>query len=135
MTEPLVAFLKARLDEDEAAARRVDTSWRQDGETGVILASDGRNAEECAAAYWTGIAEHIVRHDPRRVLADIAAKRLLIKEYEGEAWVSKQQGHKSGWTEGGLSARRTLLEAFAKVYDDHPDHQDKWTDTESPWAD
>lgn len=97
MTDPLVAFLKARLDEDDAAARRVGGSWR--------------------------------------VLADIAAKRLLIKEYEGEAWVSKQQEHRSGWTEGGLSARRTLLEAFAKAHEDHPDYRDKWTDSEMPWAD
>jgi hypothetical protein len=78
VTDDLVQWLGAQLDEDEATARNVESSWRQIGETGVIVASDGQYAEECANGNWAGIAEHIVRHDPARVLREIDAKRQLL---------------------------------------------------------
>ncbi|MCQ1575410.1 DUF6221 family protein [Streptomyces parvus] len=78
MTDALVAFLKARLDDDAQAARRAGESFRQIGETGVIVATEGDRAEECASANWTGIAEHIVRQDPARTLREVEAKRQLL---------------------------------------------------------
>ncbi|MBH0243936.1 hypothetical protein I3W98_15435 [Streptomyces cavourensis] len=78
MTDALVAFLKARLDEDERAARRAGDTFRQIGETGVIVATEGDRAEECASANWSGIAEHIVRQDPARTLREVEAKRQLL---------------------------------------------------------
>jgi len=76
--DDLVQFLRARLDEDAAIAKRVESRWRQIGETGVIVASDGTHAEECANGNWTGIADHIARHDPARVLAEVDAKRRMV---------------------------------------------------------
>ncbi len=74
----LMQFLRDRLDEDEQAARRAGDSFRQIGETGVIVATEGDRAEECASANWAGIAEHIVRHDPARVLRDVEAKQRVL---------------------------------------------------------
>ncbi|MFD9256943.1 DUF6221 family protein [Streptomyces sp. NPDC059538] len=79
MTDALVQFLRARHDEDEEAARRAGDSFRQIGDTGVIVATEGDRAEECATANWAGIAEHIARHDPARVLAEVDAKRRLVE--------------------------------------------------------
>ncbi|WP_314411377.1 DUF6221 family protein [Streptomyces kroppenstedtii] len=79
--DDLVRWLGKQLDEDERIARRVESSWRQIGETGVIVASDGERAEECANGNWTGIAEHIVQHDPARVLREVEADRQLLATY------------------------------------------------------
>ncbi|MFF2502213.1 DUF6221 family protein [Streptomyces sp. NPDC058067] len=107
----LVDFLRARLDEDEAAAMRVRSSWRQIGETGVIVASDGGYAEECANGNWTGIAEHIVRHDPARVLAEVEVKRQLLEG--AQRW------------EGG-TLEDYILAPLARVWRDHPDFDPVW---------
>lgn len=123
----LVQFLRDRLDEDEQAARRVKSSWRQVGETGVIVASDGGHAEECANGNWTGIAEHIVRHDPARVLAEVDAKRALLDlhgpgEFEYSdvdvCMVCDQQDPEP------YPCRTVRL--LALPYADHPDYRDEW---------
>jgi len=48
--DDLVQWLRAQLDEDEQIARRAGDSFRQIGETGVIVATEGDRAEECASA-------------------------------------------------------------------------------------
>ena len=111
----LVDFLKARLDEDEAAASRVKSSWRQIGETGVIVASDGDRAEECANGNWTGIAEHIVRHDPARVLAEVEAKRRTMARIENHAALM-----------GRDEIHGDLLRLLALPYAVHPDYNASW---------
>jgi hypothetical protein len=113
--DDLIAFLRARLDEDAAAARRAGDSFRQIGETGVIVATEGDRAEECASANWAGIAEHIVRHDPARVLAEVDAKRQIID------WVLEwpMRPHPPSSVDG-------VLERLALPYADHPDYKDAW---------
>ncbi|MEF9521303.1 DUF6221 family protein [Streptomyces sp. RB13] len=76
--DDLVQWLRAQLDADERIAHRAGDSFRQIGATGVIVATEGDRAEECASANWAGIAEHIVAHDPARVLREIDAKRQVI---------------------------------------------------------
>ncbi|MFI8535382.1 DUF6221 family protein [Streptomyces aquilus] len=70
-----------QLAVDERLAQRVGGAWRQIGETGVIVSSDGTHAEECANGNWTGIAEHIVEHDPQRVLREVEAQRALLAQF------------------------------------------------------
>lgn len=122
MTDPLVTFVRARLDEDAAAARRVRSSWRQIGETGVIVASDGEYAEECANGNWAGIAEHIVRHDPERVLAKVEAKRQVIEQYESIGTPPPGEvGPELSRAELGR-----VLRLLALPYSDHPDYDESW---------
>jgi len=56
-------YLTARLDEEEAVARAAETK-----------------------AWASTVAEqiHILRWDPARVLADVAAKRAIVEEHKGE---------------------------------------------------
>ena len=111
----LVAFLTARLDEDEAAARAAGgNTWREgcrsyDGETPwrdlddyqgvsdahhVVVTDDGgASRDQC---------RFIARFDPARVLADVAAKRSLM--FLGQ----------------------TVVRGLAQTYRDHPDYRAEW---------
>jgi hypothetical protein len=122
MTDALVQFLRARLDDDEQAARRVESSWRQIGETGVIVASDGARAEECANGNWTGVAEHIVRHDPARVLAGIDGRRRIVDDYAYYTSIGGHTDAERGRTEGLTYA----VQCLALPYAGHLDFRDEW---------
>ncbi|MFE0088737.1 DUF6221 family protein [Streptomyces sp. NPDC059016] len=125
----LVDFLRARLDEDEQAARRAGDSFRQIGETGVIVATEGDRAEECASANWAGIAEHIVRHDPARVLREVEAKRRMLTSYENAAVAQRAAtGTPSvgDLMDGSAHSLRFALRLLALPYADHPDYRQEW---------
>lgn len=112
----MLAFWQSRLDEDEQTARRVESSWRQIGETGVIVASDGERAEECANGNWAGIAEHIVRHDPARVLHSVEAARKRLAALSDAI----EAGHDS------YDLASALLPYELLPYADHPDYKESW---------
>ncbi|WP_137991242.1 DUF6221 family protein [Streptomyces vilmorinianum] len=142
--DDLVQFLHARLDDDERVARRVFGSWREIGETGVIVTSDGQHAEECANGNWTGIADHITRHDAARVLREVDAKRRIIEPYgialkEREALrveMRKLLGNdhdrfaKLHREESELIETATRLKPVIKLlalpYAEHPGYRDEW---------
>ena len=62
---------------------------------------------------------------PAQVLRDIEAKRRLIADYQKEARVM-DQGHRTGWTEGGQAVREHLIKAWAAVYDQRDGYQEAW---------
>lgn len=101
MTDDLVAFLRARLDQDAAVAqaatpgpwrhdeakhwRKPGTSWFEEavfagpsGEEATCVAGTGETDDQQSMRD----AAHIARHDPARVLADVEAKRELVERYE-----------------------------------------------------
>lgn len=135
MSDDLVAFLRARLDEDERMAQavtplgytmvmgvqRADENW-------VLYRSvpsglDGmpaRNDDPAARA-------HFFRHDPRRVLREVEANRRLIKRYEnalavGTSVASFTRGQDDGYRQGCLDVIRDK----AEVYADRPGYQEAW---------
>jgi hypothetical protein len=79
----LVEFLRAALDEDERVARVATPGpWRLDA--GLRLPEQ---IDVVSVDYFTVCedledtdAAHIARHDPARVLAEVAAKRGLLAE-------------------------------------------------------
>ncbi|MFF8485188.1 DUF6221 family protein [Streptomyces antibioticus] len=127
----LVQWLRAQLDDDERAARRAGDSFRQIGETGVIVAVEGDRAEECASANWAGIAEHIVAHDPARVLREIEAKRRIMECHE--PWVAGNgdticgrcgREHIDGRPGGHFPCQ--TLRLLALPYAHRPGYRDEW---------
>jgi hypothetical protein len=126
----LVQFLRDRLDEDEAVALRAGDSFRQIGETGVIVATEGDRAEECASANWAGIAEHIVRHDPARVLAEVQAKRQLLDEFNQTGAVpdTPERRASASWKGdfGYLQGLARAVHLLALPYSDHPNYDKAW---------
>lgn len=90
--DELVAFVRAALDEDERVALAADETrpgpWaiRPDS-TGVreiySVSRDeerGRDSNVMPDAWHSEAAEHIVRWDPDRVLAEVEAKRRILDE-------------------------------------------------------
>jgi len=149
----ITEFLTARLDEDEAAIEDPE-SWLAAGESHGVRRVDVNLSFECVAAStrsWR--AEHIARHDPARVLAEVAAKRRVLAEVAswlhdyvaGDTWFSCAQAvepHEPEATSGSgcsderragepcdcsLDRRReVLLCALAGPYADHPDFDESW---------
>ncbi|MFI8001667.1 DUF6221 family protein [Streptomyces sp. NPDC086010] len=75
MTEELVKFLKARLDEEADLARRCDGDgcgeWSAHGHTVDFCQVD-------LSGFHPTIARHVALHDPARVLREIEAKRRIL---------------------------------------------------------
>jgi hypothetical protein len=70
--DDLTAFINARLDEDEAAAKK---------------------AIELGAGVWSLAPHfHTARHSPARVLREVAAKRAILRLYDNP----KASAHVSG---------------------------------------
>jgi hypothetical protein len=110
----LAAFLNARLDEDEAAARAATA--------GLWPAPIGSDA----------VADHIARHDPRRVLREIAFERGIVEFYvEPPNGIRTGNVEPLGGAEGGsVPGLLTVIEALAldlaAVWSDHPDYDPAW---------
>jgi hypothetical protein len=92
----LVAFIGARLDEDEADARRASRDkqagdewhadplpvvWGEDAVTGVMRDHGG-----VAMAADGHAARHIARYDPAAALAEVAFGRFILADHKPRPW-------------------------------------------------
>jgi hypothetical protein len=114
-------FLLARIREDEAAANaaadgpwsivhgRIWTGPEGPGGTELFRASGSRA--------WYPDAVHIVRNEPRRVLAECASKRALLDAVKAHA--------DGEWEDDPI--HHQVLAAMAAVYADHPDYEPAWS--------
>jgi hypothetical protein len=122
MTLSIVDFLNARLVEDEAAALAADgTRWGQRDRTQPYVIHDVDaykpglgNSGRIIAAESLGTRDHIARHDPARVLREVAAKRALLDVYE----IAEQTHDILG---DGFIALDRAIRALAAVYPDCPE--------------
>jgi Family of unknown function (DUF6221) len=136
--DDLITFLRARLDEDEAWARSAAefnaTEW-DNPSTGVVsTGADGLDG--LLATSDRGLAGHIARHDPARVLAEVDAKRRIIDLHHTKVFEtvhgSPEFGH-DFWCEvchvPSDQRGRTwclTLRLLALPYADHPDYREDW---------
>ncbi|MEW2108684.1 DUF6221 family protein [Streptomyces albidoflavus] len=152
MTADLITFLRARLDEDEAVAQgtTVPLDWHQgpgddpDWTTSemVLMWPPEHHTPYEQDKHWRGLtadpeglAAHIARHDPARVLAEVEAKRRImglhpvIGGWEDEGGHdlglgceccghSEEYSDRGGWCE--------TLRLLAAAYADHPDYREEW---------
>lgn len=89
MSDELVTWLRAQLEDDERVAR----TGQADGisqwialEDGVVINADSwRIANATAEDDKREVAEHIARWDPARVLAEVDAKRRILDDFSWEA--------------------------------------------------
>ena len=118
--EDLVAFLRARIGEDEVVARGAAGAaagpWTWDrGEfspplvygnsmVGVVGSGDVDIDDEIGA--------HVARWDPARVLVECAAKQLIVAE------AAEQAPYLESWED--------VLTRLALPYADHPDYRAEW---------
>lgn len=155
MTDDLVAFLTARLDEDEAAAQAChrlrqpveggevwavkdyvpsDPDAVQSG-TWVVTGPDGGDGIGMMSSEYR--AKHIARHDPARVLREVAAKRRTLTRHSaapgGEelAMPLYCAAHAFKHRDGTVTFPIQLdacpdLRDLAEPYAWHPDYQESW---------
>lgn len=131
-TDGLVEFVEARLDEDERIAREVEQRgpWRVAGSGYLFEENYGAFALDPHGLSVNG-GEHVVRHDPARVLRDVEANRKVIElyEYAEAAWFADRDKpspptvHLGGWT-----IAKAALMALAGSWSDHPDYRSEWAD-------
>lgn len=120
----LLEFLRARLDDDEAiahAARPGPWQFVEDAINGPRIGDEDAlmvpedDLAPCNDSIPTGDSRHIARHDPARVLRDVAAKRATLDVLFAADLLPTQ------W-----SIFAKVIEPMAAVYSDHPDYKD-WT--------
>jgi hypothetical protein len=118
----ITEFLTARYDEEEAEARAATPGpWRaaDAGEYGAeVYTADGKTAVACSRE-GGGVdledATHIARHDPARVLREVAAGRTILGALEAAGDLGRDD--------------RDLMFAvrvITAVYADHPDYRQEW---------
>jgi Family of unknown function (DUF6221) len=147
VSDDLVAFLTARLDEDEAmAAATPGIGFQAQGLAWHEVDPDrqaGRIEDDCGyvVVYDEGAptadqAAHIARHDPARVLREVAFKRtILAGHYPGATWAhdapeglkicAGEEGDGDTWQ---MATRWPCPEirALAAVWSDHPEWRPEW---------
>ncbi|MGW5003218.1 DUF6221 family protein [Streptomyces hydrogenans] len=136
MSNDLIAFLRARLDHEEAVVRaaarqRGGGRWAAlpDPEDVVTVTGEPEPGSDVLPVVVhpddDATSVHIALYHPDRMLAEINAKRQMVAEFEKEQWVM-EQGHRTGWTEGGQSVRLSMIRSWAAIYDGHLDYSEKW---------
>ncbi|MCP9949901.1 DUF6221 family protein [Actinomadura madurae] len=132
----LVEFLRARLDRDEQTARACSGAPWLATPSGTVSTDPGTGASDngapdtgepayVATAENGAYAEHIARHDPSRTLAEVAARRQILDEYEKQSWILGQ-GHRTPELEAAQSVREKVLRLLALPYATHPAYQEEW---------
>lgn len=115
--DDLIAFLNARLDDDTRLALAARDPWF------------GYEPDDHVERVKWADALFIAQHSPNRVLAEVDAKRGVVKAYEravaefqdsGPAMISYDR------LTGSVSSLRTALESLALPYADHPNYDTSW---------
>jgi len=157
----LVAFLEARIAEDEQTARNASMLliggdrevWKYDRDAFAVRATHGRwnvatrrddPADSNEIHMTDSYGEHIVANQPARVLREVAAKRVIIKQYRAALRYRKAQADAtSDWAAGKRAKPRPALDGpdlrplipgleealrlLATAYSVHSEYDPEWT--------
>lgn len=122
--DDLVAFLRARLDEDEQSAQ--STMWDGSNNVPAWYLSASATVETGGDTFYAGdrtVANHIERHDPARVLREVEAKRLIMALHSDSLGRDPSCSSRD-YPE--ISEDCETLRALAATYGEHPDYRDEW---------
>jgi hypothetical protein len=131
MADDLVAFLHARLDEDEQAARAAaGAPWTADDVPGCIHVEAWARAEQRAlrGLGFVGSVErepdrqHIARYDPARVLREVEAKRQILNLHRRDS----DYGSDPICNVCLYTPPCETVRVLALPYSDHPDYHEEW---------
>ena len=127
MTDPMIAFLRDRLDEDSALASAASPGpWHVNAESDEVLAADDVTVAEgfaLSGQQLRATTEHVARHDPARVLREVESKRGILRAHA--KWCQGECEAK--YPGGGFDAAHYWsIKSLAAAYDDHPDYRDEW---------
>lgn len=130
--DELVRWLGEQLDADAATAEAAPPGpWSMDGSGSIVAADDTRvvcsvgGTIDGRVSRWPEgpVVEHVLAHDPARVLREINAKRELLSRYKAMAAdVLVMTGVESILSE----YRRVVLPNLAAGYSDRPGYREEW---------
>src|SRR6266702_3995963 len=128
--DDLIAFLNARLGEDEAAATAaLESEWFAHV-TEFASADQYEAFGDLAVDYCQWLPDeadgaHVARHDPARVLREAASKRAHIRMWEAFA---KNFTHidETVFEFAKREALEDVLAHDAAAWGDHPDYRQEW---------
>jgi hypothetical protein len=143
--DDLIAFLRARLDEDARAAREaIDEivkanpgtehpgEWRSGH---IYLSDDGTptgyevwaddDPDTTVISVDRPLGAHIARHDPARVLADVAVKRRIVDRCQNSHETMPSWGSED-YPGGERSGLYQAVQLLALPYAGHPDYREEW---------
>jgi hypothetical protein len=119
----LIPFLRARLNEDAKIARSVtDQQTVESLDAALSIAQP-----DATPAGVRAIATHVVRWDPARVLAEVAAKRRII-ELCGGAIEAGEIDPNTTWNDdaAGAVVGEQVLRIMTQAYVGHPGYDPAW---------
>lgn len=129
----LVEFLERRYAERQAIAEAApEGPWHSVLETGDDAENFGSvyfggpswaDAKCLADWYEPGAGEHIERHDPAYVLADLASKRAILDFVQR---VQASAGEPPYWCTEDAGALIHIVRLLAAPFLDHPEYQKEW---------
>jgi hypothetical protein len=127
--DDLVVWLRTQLDEDEARAMAAPRGpWSVQVSGSIVDADGGRvipsvgGALDGRAVRWPEgpVVEHVVGHDPARVLREIDAKREVVRLAE------RAHDYAPTFTSGFAAALEGVLRMYAVAYADRPGFREEW---------
>jgi hypothetical protein len=129
----LVAFVAARLDEDEQTARKA-FSRLPGQEAGAVWSADysvGMQVRDgighlVVKHSWVEPIEHMTRFDPKRMLDDVESKRRIVEHCAERLRDWPAERHDSEDREMAMDDLATVVKCLALPYAEHPDYQEAW---------
>jgi hypothetical protein len=136
--DDLIAFLRARWDDEEAEARSAaevyGARWWWNPSWGLVKGDPDNDpeatsifsiGEENVAEVWSEVGPHIARHDPSRALREVEAKRKVVEEY-AEALRVAGGYRETRYEEGRREALELVCRAYGAAYADRSDYRPEW---------
>jgi Family of unknown function (DUF6221) len=132
-TSSLRAFIEARLADDERTALAIKPElrgwqtaggWPEHHPTKVVSGEVLIVDDDADMA--TEVMPHIARHDPARVLREVAAKRAILADLD-RARAQAKQHPKDLATTGWMLGIMRALGYLALAWNDHLDFDPSWT--------
>jgi hypothetical protein len=127
----IVEFIRARLDEDAAAAAEAiePQNMHPYGDTRLPAIAPGGVPDGVRGYLGGAWGEHFARHDPVRVLREVGSKRRIVQMYVN-ALHAKDVGSVSAWNRAQDSAAVEILDAalreLAAPFAGHLDYDEAW---------
>lgn len=135
----IVEFLEARIAEDEAVAKAARPGpWFHDSnltcgprvppDDFLMVPEDPSDTiSPCNDKIPDQDSRHIARHDPARILREVAAKRAIIKAYvDADIKAHDTYNFHEDILNGESNGLETAVETLAICWSDHPDFDEEW---------
>jgi hypothetical protein len=130
VSDEQIAFLRARLDEDEAAAREATADpgmaaeWHETTSGCLDVGLPDHGGEDWRDYVWpqgdSRVTRFIARHDPASVLRDVEADRAILALLEQDVTDGRERDYDA------TGVLEQVVRIRAARFRDHPDYRPEW---------